>query len=320
MMNGNDDEVGDDIRSRYHGDEPYSFSARKLVYRNYPHLPRSTVDKALLKSKIYTKYKPYRKPKSFSPIYVSQLRELWQADLAFFRSRDIVEANAPYEYLLVVIDCWSRAIWLEPLITKECNEIVEKFRKILSSTTHPKRIQSDQGGEFKCRGLNDLLDRRAIFQYFSTSTRKCAFVERAILSIKTILYKLMYFHKTKNWVNLIPTVLKIYMNRRHRSIKMTPNQAEQEDSQEELFRLHQIKYGKVKRQKPKYKVGDTVRVALERDRNMRGWHPNFSDDIFTIRKILTNLPVVRYVLTDPQDGEPVRGNWFQDELTEAFVT
>ena len=105
MMSGNDsdDEIGNNIRGKYHGDEPYSFSARKLVYRNYPHLPRSTVDKALLKSEIYTKYKPYRKPKSYSPIYVSQLRELWQADLAFFRSRDIVEANAPYEYLLVVI-------------------------------------------------------------------------------------------------------------------------------------------------------------------------------------------------------------------------
>ena len=107
------------------------------------------------------------------------------------------------------------------------------------------------------------------------------------------------------------------MNRRHRSIKMSPNQAEQEDNQDELFHLHQIKYGKVKRQKPKYKVGDTVRVALERDRNKRGWHPNFSDDVFTIREIKTNLPVVRYVLTDPQDGEPITGNWFQDELTEA---
>ena len=41
---------------------------------------------------------------------------------------------------------------------------------------------------------------------------------------------------------------------------------------------------------------------------MRGWKQKWSDDIFTIREILTNLLVVRYVLTDPLDGEPVRGN------------
>ena len=313
------DEIGDIIRRGYHGDNPYSFSSKKQVYQNYPHLPRSTIDRALQYSSTYTRFKPNRKPSSYSPIYVSQLRELWQADLAFFRTEGIREANAPYKYLLVVIDCWSRAIWLEPLITKECREIVEKFRKILSSTTHPKRIQSDQGGEFKCKDLNNLFDRRAIFQYFSTSSRKSAFVERVILSVKTILFKLMDYHQTKNWTRLIPQVLKIYMNRRHSSIKMSPNEAEKEENQAELFRLHQIKYGKVKRQKPKYKVGDSVRVALEHNREMRGWKPKYSDELFTIRSILTNLPVVRYVLTDPQDGEPVRGNWFEDELTLASI-
>ena len=39
------------------------------------------------------------------------------------------------------------------------------------------------------------------------------------------------------------------------------------------------------------------------------------DDIYIVRAILTNLPVVRYVLTDPLDGDPMRGNWFQDEIS-----
>ena len=309
--------VGDDIRREYHGDNPYSFSGKQHVYRNYPRLPRETIDQALLKSETYTKFKPYRKPTNFSPIYVKQLRHLWQADLAFFRHAKIKKANAPYQYLLVIIDCWSRAIWLEPLISKECTEVVGKFKKILSTTTHPKRIQSDQGGEFKCAELNKFFKERNIFQYFSYSSRKSAFVERVILSVKSILYKLMHFHQTNNWTRLIPQVLKIYMNRRHSSIKMTPNQAELEENQAKLFRVHQIKYGKTKREEPKYKVGDTVRVNIQNDREMRGWKQKWSDDIFTIREILTNLPVVRYVLTDPRDGDPIRGNWFTDEITPA---
>ena len=158
MEGDGDDEIGDVIRRGYHGDKPYSFSSLRQVYKNYPHLPRSTVNKALQKSASYTKFKPYRKPSTYSPIYVSRLRELWQADLAFFRTPDLLEANAPYEYALLIIDCWSRRIWIEPLKTKKCPEIVEKFRKILSSTTHPKRIQTDQGGEFKCAQFNQLLD------------------------------------------------------------------------------------------------------------------------------------------------------------------
>ena len=321
MEGDGDDEIGDVIRRGYHGDKPYSFSSVRQVYKNYPHLPRSTVDKALQKSETYTKFKQYRKPTSYSPIYVSQLRELWQADLAVFRTPDLLEVNAPYEYLLVVIDCWSRRIWLEPLETKTCSEIVVKFRKILSSNTHPKRLQSDQGGEFKCAQLNQLLDRNSIFQYFSYSSRKSAFVERVILSVKTILYKLMDYYKTRNWVNFIPQVLNIYMNRRHSFLKMSPNDAEKPENQEQILRLHQIKYGKVKRvEKPKYKVGDSVRVAINHDREMRGWKQQFSDEVYKVREILTNLPVVRYVLTDPADGDPVRGNWFQDEITPVVVT
>ena len=60
----------DDLITNYHNSNyPYAFGSRKTVYRYFPHLKQSDIDDTLLKSSISTKFKKYKKPCQFLPIY-----------------------------------------------------------------------------------------------------------------------------------------------------------------------------------------------------------------------------------------------------------
>ena len=68
-----------------------------------------------------------------------------------------------------------------------------------------------------------------------------------------------------------------------------------------------------KKQKPIFKVGDKVRIFQERGKFHRGYMEDFSEEIFTISNIDTNLPVVRYKLKE-FNGNEIIGSFFQNEL------
>ena len=312
----------EDILREYHGNKPFSLGGAWRVYKAAPKIPRSRIDKALQKSEIYTKYKQPKKQKFFSPIYVRGFRHIWQADLAVFRHKDLKAANYPFQYMLIVIDCWTRRIWLEPMVSKECEETIEKFDKVFKSVkVLPLMIQTDQGGEFKCKLADRYFDNKKIFTYWSRTKRKCAFVERVIQTIKNIFEKKMERNNNKQWVSLIPEVLDTYMNTKHTSIKMTPNEAEESKNQRKLHIIHNRKYkiAESKRQHPKFKEGDTVRLKKDTSVFKRSWHKKWSDTIFTIGKVLTRQVVPRYVLIDPRDNKAMSGHPVEADLLRVRV-
>ena len=64
------------------------------------------------------------------------------------------------------------------------------------------------------------------------------------------------------WVKYIKQAMKIYINRKHRTIGLSPfegNKKEKEKSIRELYLNKYKKLNKVKR-KPTFKIGDTVRI------------------------------------------------------------
>ena len=78
--------------------------------------------------------------------------------------------------------------------------------------------------------------------------------------------------------------------------------------------LFNKKYSKIKREKPKFKVGDHVRIFVDKGKFPRSYHQDFSDEVFLVNKVFTNLPKPRYELRDAQ-GEIILGNALQNELS-----
>ena len=133
--------------------------------------------------------------------------------------------------------------------------------------------------------------------------------------------KKMESNNNKQWVSLIPEVLDTYMNTKHTSIKMTPNEAEESKNQRKLHIIHNRKYkiAESKRQHPKFKEGDTVRLKKDTSVFKRSWHKKWSDTIFTIGKVLTRQVVPRYVLIDPRDNKAMSGHPVEADLLRVRV-
>ena len=306
----------DNFNNDYTSDKPHSYGGKYRAYEYYRNVDKNEIDNAFKTSDIYSRFKQHKKSKTYSPIYVRRKRELFQCDTTFFTAEKLVEANNGYAYLLCVIDVFTKMAWVYPMKRVDCKTSIECLKDVFKKCGKPpEKIQSDKGSEFKCSLFQSLMQENKIEHYYSTSDRKCAVVERFNLTIQQLLYKLMAKYNTYAWTNLLPHAMKIYLNRKHSTIEMSPLDAEKEENQTRLSKLYSIKYQKAEdnKKKPKFKVGETVRIWLKRTAFHRGYYENFTREYFKIDQVLNNLPVTRYKLKDILD-EIIEGTFFEDEL------
>ena len=99
----------------YYGDKPWSFGSQSRVAKHNPRIGKAKVNEFLHRNEIFTRFKQHRKARKYSPIYVYNKRELFQADVVFFTDSDMVNVNDGYKYLFTCIDCFSKMAWVFPL-------------------------------------------------------------------------------------------------------------------------------------------------------------------------------------------------------------
>ena len=294
----------------------WSFGSVKTVNKAFPQLSPDQIKSILRKNSVYTRFYPYRKKKTYIPYYVRQRRWLFQLDTCFFK---YPKANRGYQRLLVAIDCFTKFVWAVPMKSTSAKESTRAFQQVLYQLDgdFPVYVQTDRGTEFVNATFKALLRRNGIETYYATSDRKASIVERVQLTLQQKLYKLMEYNTTHSWTRYIDAVVNQYNNSHHRTINMTPAMAEQPDMQEDLLARYERMWAKREAnnaQPPKFKVGDTVRVAPSNlNKFRRGYHAPWSIEYFTIDKVLTNFFLPRYKLKT-HDGKDQEGTWFEDEL------
>merc|ERR1711954_529769 len=93
------------------------------------------------------------------------------------------------------------------------------------------------------------------------------------------------------WVNHIEQDMKIYLNRKHRALGISPIEGDKKEKEKSITYLYLNKYKKLNKlkRKPKFKVGDTVRIWGERLQFLVGiWR--ILQVSFYNYKVLSNLP------------------------------
>ena len=312
----------ENFNEEYTSDKPHSYGGKYRAYEYYRNDDKGKIEDAFKTSDIYSRFKQHKKSKVYSPIYVRRKRELLQCDTTFFTADALVKANNGFAYLFCVIDVYTKMAWVYPMKNVNCKTAVNCLKDVFEKCNDvPEKIQTDKGSEFKCNEFKNLMIENGINHFFSTSDRKCAVVERFNLTIQQLLYKLMSHHRTYSWTTLIPKAMNIYLNRKHRTIKMTPLDAEKQTNKKNLEEIYSEKYSKAAayRKKPKFKKGETVRVWIKRTKFHRGYYENFTNEYFIISDVLTNLPVPRYKLKDILQ-EQIEGTFFEDELVSYTPT
>ena len=112
---------------------------------------------------------------------------------------------------------------------------------------------------------------------------------------------------SKNVYLMLHDIVNKYNNTVHRSIKMKPIDVTS-DSYAEYNEDSNVT-------KPKFKVGDHVRISKYKNIFAKGYTPNWSEEVFLVSKI-KNTVYWTYVISDLND-ELITGSFYERELQKT---
>ena len=124
----------------------------------------------------YSLYKLSRRTFKRNKVYAPEIDSLWEADLAFVQ--DIAKENDGGNYLLVVIDVFSKYVWVRPMKNKTAHSLLEAFDSILSKGRKPEKLRTDKGTEFLNETFQQYLKKKNIYFYTANNEPKASVVER----------------------------------------------------------------------------------------------------------------------------------------------
>ena len=151
--------------------------------------------------------------------------------------------------------------------------------------------------------MKELLDKHKITLYSTENEEKSSVVERWNRTMKNKMWKV--FTANNNTV---------YYDKLE-DIKMTHTEASNKQNQgTAYFNL----YGNLKplATKPKYKIGDKVRISKYRRKTFdKGYTPNWTEEIFTVDKIQYTNPVTCKI--KDLNNKEIKGSFYEPELLKA---
>jgi transposase InsO family protein len=295
-----------------------SYGGVDRLYREAKKLKLKKVTKASVRKWLagrlsYTLHKPALRKIKRGRTIVFYIDELWQMDLCEMQT--IKEYNGGVRYLLTVIDVFSKYSWVEPLKDKKSKTTLEAFLKILNNgEREPKNLQSDFGSEFYSREFQGEMKRREINFYTTHSENKASVVERFNRTLKNRIWRYFTENNTFKYIDVLQEIVTSYNTTPHTGIgKRTP---------ESVGQHNQLKIWRERFFQSKtsftYKIGDQVRISLNKGVFKKGYTSNWTEEYFLISKRLNRSPVV-YKLKDLH-GDSIDGIFYQEELQRVTVS
>ena len=243
------------------------------------------------------------------------INDLWQSDLVDMQK--LSRQNGGYKYILMVIDTFSKRGWARPLKSKHADSVVQAFESVLkqaSSLPRVKNLQTDDGKEYMNSKFKTLMKEYGINHYSTFSQNKAAICERWNRTIKEKMWRKFDELNTKRWLDFLPDLIEEYNNSKHRTIKMVPNEVTSKTSGEVLERLSASKVGIIK---PKFQVGDVVRLSNVKHIFEKGYTANWSEELFRVTRVRNSVPAT-YNLKDLL-GEPMMGRYYEHEMKKTRI-
>lgn len=248
---------------------------------------------------------PARKNYKRRHVIIKGLNDLIQADLAVMIP--FSKVNNGYNYILVVINAFSKFVWAEPLKTKSGKNVEAAMKIILSKMSPPKNLQTDNGTEFYNKEFSKLMKSYNINHYSTFSNLKASIAERSIRSIKSLLWKQFSLQGSYKWLKILPEIVAKYNNTKHSTTGKIPSKVNEKNAKD-ITAFDHLKII----EKPKFKKGDHVRISKYRHVFSKGYTPNWTNEIFKIKKVKLGNPTT-YILEDTRKEE-IQGMFYTEEL------
>ena len=243
-------------------------------------------------------------------IIVNYINEIFAADLV--EMQKFAKLNRGYRYLLTCIDIFSKFVWVIPLKDKKGITIKNALEKIFKQRK-PKFLWTDRGREFYNEQVQDLLNENNIKLYSTNNSEiKSSVIERFNRTFKNMMYKKFTENNNTIFYNILDELVNNYNNKYHSTIKITPVEASKKINENKIKNIYNFE----KTKKPgKFKIGDRVRISLEKNIFEKSYETNWTEEIFEIYDIkYSNVPY--YYLKD-LNNEKLDGTFYEQELQKT---
>jgi Integrase core domain len=276
-----------------------------------------TARKWLAGQDAYTLHRPIKRKFKRNRYIIPTLGWLFEADLADFQK--ISGENDQYKYLLCVIDGFSKMVAVEPLLDKSGNTVSIALKRALEKLGPTDTLRTDKGKEFLNAKVQTLLKENNISHLVTQNEEtKCAMIERFIRTLKERMYRFFTHFGKERYIDNLQEIVASYNNTKHSAIGKKPIEVNSKNTREVWEFLYSGigRYPKLEMQpvnkKPIFKVGETVKISEYKQHFAKGYRPNWSYEVFKVKKIIKRNPIV-YIIED-LEGEEVKGTWYSEEL------
>ena len=152
--------------------------------------------------------------------------------------------------------------------------------------------------------MKSCLEKNDIEMYSTHNEGKSVVAERFIRTIKNKIYKYMTSISKNVYIDKLDDIVDEYNNTHHGTIKMKSI-----DVEDNTY----INIGKeINYNNPKLKVGDHVKISKYKNVFAKGYTPNWSEEIFVIKKIKNIVPWTYFI--NNLNDEEIIGTFYEKEL------
>ena len=266
---------------------------------------------------------PYSRNRLFLPRAIQRARVIvggqydqFDADLADLQN--LSDSNNHYRFLLVVIDVFSRFVWVEALRNKMNNSVKAGFERIFQRGRVPRRLRTDNGKEFTGNIMDDYYTTLNITHFVAMNEVKANYAERAIKTLKSKISRYLTHMQTGRYINVLQDLVHSYNNTKHNTIKMPPAEVNRNNE----VPLWWMQYRPTTRRPPpkipfKMNVGETVRIPKLGNIFSREYDVRWTGEVFIIIERFRRDNINMYKVED-REGEPVFGTFYEGELQRVL--
>ena len=160
-----------------------------------------------------TQEKPNLKKGNFA---AADIDDRWMADLADLTA----QPSGEFQYILVVINVFSKELWARPLTTKTPAVVTAAFREILQGKDPPSRLDTDVGSEFT-GPFAQMMEEKDIFHVIKDpqDTNGLAPLDRAIQTLKQSMFRRVVGDKDADWAGNLQKTVEGYNSTIHSSLQ-----------------------------------------------------------------------------------------------------
>lgn len=240
-------------------------------------------------------------------------------------SEAIGDVNKGYIYVLVVVDAYSRYVWMRNLKTKQFEDVKKAFESIFKENVYniagsieevtlpnkplntPKNIISDRGSEFVSSAMMNYYKEKGINHISLQGESKAMLAERVIQDYRMYLRNRMV---NKVWYIWTKPFVKFYNNKYHSVIKDTPRNVFIEGHRASTKKQKLTKKDKTLQ----YNIGDIVKIKTKKTKlTKKSLQNNWSLEDYKVADIDTRYYPIMYIL-EKMNGVRMPHKYYHFEL------